>query len=317
MDMPGYTDYGKMYEMNPGAFMQAQGQVDLASQFQGQEFQKGAQDLRTKELANLFSEQNDPQRLEQQRLTNEGMGLTNRQDKVKTRISEATEGLQLDAAQKDLVYKASKSELDGMEVLGQRMAYSQNPQERAQGEAMLKLHRDFIKLREEQKFTAGENAKARDHAFAIEGQRHKNATERAARLAEIKAKAGKGDEKLSTDQLRAKYIRLAEQAMGQGDHEAAAMYQDQVRYITQMRAYERPDPKAGGIDTPAVANLPAVPPKTLPAAPGQGIISRTLPQNQPQATPKATLVDVQKMYPGIPPEKLREAYKKKFGVDLQ
>jgi hypothetical protein len=42
------------------------------------------------------------------------------------------------------------------------------------------------------------------------------------------------------------------------------------------------------------------------------------PAPQPGATPKQhSLADVSKMYPGIPPEKLREAYKKKFGVDLQ
>jgi hypothetical protein len=37
----------------------------------------------------------------------------------------------------------------------------------------------------------------------------------------------------------------------------------------------------------------------------------------PKASQKHSLSDVQKMYPGVPPEKIREAYKKKFGVDLQ
>jgi hypothetical protein len=35
-------------------------------------------------------------------------------------------------------------------------------------------------------------------------------------------------------------------------------------------------------------------------------------QQRPQ-----TLADLQKLYPGVPPEKLREAYKKKFGIDLK
>lgn len=34
-------------------------------------------------------------------------------------------------------------------------------------------------------------------------------------------------------------------------------------------------------------------------------------------TQEHSLADVQKMYPGVPPEKLRQAYKEKFGVDLK
>lgn len=42
-------------------------------------------------------------------------------------------------------------------------------------------------------------------------------------------------------------------------------------------------------------------------------------QSKPQAPTQkpATLADVQKMYPGVPADKLKEAYKRKFGVDLQ
>lgn len=52
----------------------------------------------------------------------------------------------------------------------------------------------------------------------------------------------------------------------------------------------------------------------LPQAPG---LPGTQPTQQPGANKPASLVDVQKMYPGVPPEKLKEAYKRKFGVDLQ
>jgi hypothetical protein len=37
----------------------------------------------------------------------------------------------------------------------------------------------------------------------------------------------------------------------------------------------------------------------------------------PSANRPASLAEVQKMYPGVPPAKLVEAYKKKFGVDLK
>lgn len=39
--------------------------------------------------------------------------------------------------------------------------------------------------------------------------------------------------------------------------------------------------------------------------------------NSGNTPPKHSLADVQKMYPGVPPEQLRKAYKEKFGVDLK
>lgn len=41
------------------------------------------------------------------------------------------------------------------------------------------------------------------------------------------------------------------------------------------------------------------------------------PGAQPQQVPKQTLSDVQRMYPGVPADKLKQAYKAKFGVDLE
>lgn len=49
----------------------------------------------------------------------------------------------------------------------------------------------------------------------------------------------------------------------------------------------------------------------VPAAPTQPV------QPNPAAVPKNSLADIQKMYPGVPADKLKDAFKKKFGVDLQ
>lgn len=162
------------------------------------------------------------------------------------------------------------------------MAYSPDPKIRAQGEQIIRLHRDFIKMREQNAFAAGEAEKQRKHAFAIEDVRNRNATARQRQLAEIKARAGAGDEKLTTDQLRAKYIQLAQQAQAAGDFEAAAMFQDNVRYITSLRASERPDPMAGKPDVGAIANLPTVPPRAPVQPPTGGPVSNLLyPEGQP------------------------------------
>lgn len=60
----------------------------------------------------------------------------------------------------------------------------------------------------------------------------------------------------------------------------------------------------GKLDVGAQTGLPTQQPKTV------------LGGNAP-AQPKHSLADVQKMYPGVPADKLKQAYKEKFGVDLQ
>jgi hypothetical protein len=67
--------------------------------------------------------------------------------------------------------------------------------------------------------------------------------------------------------------------------------------------------KAGGMDVGDMTGLP-----TREATPSALDIAR---QAKPTAKPNHSLATVQQQYPGVPPEKLRELYKKKFGVDLQ
>lgn len=68
-----------------------------------------------------------------------------------------------------------------------------------------------------------------------------------------------------------------------------------------------------GKPTPQI-DLNAMGVQTLP--PSETGLGAGAPAAQ-QPTKPASLADVQKMYPGIPADKLQEAYKKKFGVDLK
>jgi hypothetical protein len=93
----------------------------------------------------------------------------------------------------------------------------------------------------------------------------------------------------------------------------AAALQNQVQAATSAKA----NPQAGGVNTGALTDqaIPTNPQLSVapPPLPGASQAQAPAPgQKSPQS-----LADVQKMYPGIPPEKLREAYKKKFGVDLK
>jgi hypothetical protein len=86
---------------------------------------------------------------------------------------------------------------------------------------------------------------------------------------------------MSTDQRRAWHQQQGFEAQQRGDFDAANMHYDQVRYLTEIRAFERPDPMAGRPDFSA-QGVPVVPQREAPVPPvpqdTRGPISRTLPQ---------------------------------------
>lgn len=308
MEMPGYTDYGKMYEMNPGAFFQAQEQLDLAKQFQQAKQAQQQAVTRGQELSNIFEEKNMPTKLQKGQMELEGMGYENRGKKVDIEKKERLAPLDFSAAEKELLNKATKADLDGIEYMGQRMAYSNDPQVRAQGETLLKRHKDYLKFYEQSRLKREEEEQAQKNRIQLEGVRQAGQDRRAQAIQKARAEARGGTDKMTTDQLRAHYIRLAQEAQSRGEYDVANDLYGQAQYITQMRAFERPDPMAGKPDVASAAGLPTVPQREAPTPPGQA---------PRQAKPPASLSEVQKLYPGVPPERLREAYKKKFGVELE
>lgn len=267
MDMPGYADYGKMFDMPPAAFGMALNQLEQAKQSQQTKMAQDRAALEASELQNMFNRQNNPHRVEASRLANEGAAFDNRTKGVNTRIAEQTEGSRLTAEQAEYVRKASKAELDGLEYAAQRMAYSPDPQQREAGLKLMRLHKDFVKMRDEQTYQSAEKAKDRSHAFALEGQRHKNATERATTLAKAKSDAAQGTDKMSVDQRISHYTEKAREARAAGNYELANEFYRDVEYLTQMKAMQRPDTGAGKIDAGAVSGLPTVPPRPMPTPP--------------------------------------------------
>lgn len=79
--------------------------------------------------------------------------------------------------------------------------------------------------------------------------------------------------------------------------------------------------QTGKVDTGAVTGLPTMPGPQTPQVTVPGMAPKSPPIENNPATKKngaiKSLSDLQAIYPGVPPEKLREAYKKKFGVDIQ
>lgn len=97
----------------------------------------------------------------------------------------------------------------------------------------------------------------------------------------------------------------AEKAKQAGNDELAESYIARAKALEATARASKP-----ALATPAgkpdigQMGVPTVPP--APLVPGASA-----------KPPVSSLADVQKMYPGVPADKLREAYKRKFGVDLQ
>lgn len=140
MEMPGYLDYGKVMDMNPFAAYQANQQMDLARQFQDQKFQQ-QQNLTNKgTLENIFSAQDDPNRIQERIIRNEGQGLMNeaqsyknREGKLGAERAEANQQNVLNADQRAAALKMSDDEMKQFDYHVGDLLRSSDPEQRKEG----------------------------------------------------------------------------------------------------------------------------------------------------------------------------------------
>ncbi len=180
---------------------------------------------------------------------------------------------------------------------------------RYMGENMSKLQPDFVKksVLEEMKIEGKKSLEEEKTARAKELATYKATLQE--KLAQVKTSAQKDP---TTARGIANKLFLAAQQETDGDRKAMLMEQAQAFNEIAFAEIERraaatnaakPDLGKLGIET-----------NPLPATPS---IPGAQPSQAPSTNKPSTLADVQKMYPGIPADKLKEAYKRKFGVDLQ
>lgn len=125
--------------------------------------------------------------------------------------------------------------------------------------------------------------------------------------------------KMSYEQASTFFQNAAIMAELEGENDKAEAYRTQAQAYAQKVAEKAQAgsmvPKAGGVDIKSLGGNIQTNPERQPA------LFPSVNQQSQQSTPASnvppTLIDVQKMYPGVPPEKLKEAFKKKFGVDLK
>jgi hypothetical protein len=209
-------------------------------------------------------------------LGNIGKEFENQGAARKERISSATEGLQLDAAQKKLIQEASEADIKNMKNLFQRMTYSANPEEQKRGLAGLQLSEEFVKIRAQGDETRKTAAQQQQHAKDLERFKQDQITSRdqAKLAAKAKGETTAGDiwKSLMSGKIKpdAAVIALMAAAQQEPDENARAVLIDAANQARTFWLSGRPDPTAGKLDDPnlSIKDRPNVPIRTPGGNPG-------------------------------------------------
>lgn len=324
MDTPQYADFGRMFEMTPMAGYMALEQAGLARQFEEQKRREAAAqagaNLETTNLSNLYSQQTLPSRVESQRLDTATKAAELEPKITTAEVSKATRPQTVDQAKREAVLRASQQEIDAIGQKAQLMAYGSDPKQREQGIKLMQLHRDFVKMREESNLKRAEEAqKTRGHSeAALELERLQQAGGKYNRA----SRGGFGGltfiQSLSKMKVPERMGALeATLSTGVSPETQQPLSDIERTYFESMLAQDKATYGARTYQQGVTAGVtPEGQVKVVPKqSPSLEAGTRAAPAAQ--QPPKVSLADVQRMYPGIPPDKLKQAYKAKFGVDLQ
>lgn len=247
------------------AFQQAQDQIGLANQFKQQGLASGQQDLQAKVLQNLFQSQNDPLKLQQQRLQNQGTENANMKSGVEGRTAMATENEAREARRAKLLAEASEEDLKRLQTQAIKEYESEDPATRARGEKKLiaskaefdrrnatadkqKLQREELDSRE--KVAAGNNAATLGAAQIGANARVTAAGARGKTNMDFDAAVAAG--KISPAKAAVYYAIQAQQS--DDPQEQAGLYARAAQF--EKLAQSTTGAPKTGVDVPAVANLP-------------------------------------------------------------
>jgi hypothetical protein len=268
VNFPSIGELDRMGGMDFGAYEQAQNQIGLANQFAQQGLQQGTEDLRTKALANMYSEQVNPLRVENQRLQNEGTGFDNQSRGVKARTDMALEGDDREAKRAKMLADLDEEKLKQLFAKGEALSIDPDPtkaaagnrmreaswkeqQRRAAAEDSLKQTREITGSREK---VAGTNADAKKEAAQIAADAKKASVSSQTDYDSLLLKYAKNP--TAQAELR---ITRAQMLAAQGDA-AGAQRELTLAQEARQRVAEDISNKGlatPGIDTAAVAELPA------------------------------------------------------------
>lgn len=208
-----------------------------------QSIQKTAQDT----LKTQFETANNPQRLENQRLTNAGLGYDNVDKGVKSRINSTTEAAQLSNAQMEQVLKADEGQIQKMQKQAQQWAYSDDPALQAKGTRLMQMSAAAVEARQKHKDEMEKQHVIRASAEKVAAGNNaasRYATDQRGSVAASRTTANKSVEQQiagakGSEQHIGIYESAARTAMLAGDNELAQYYATMAERTRTGRVQER------------------------------------------------------------------------------
>src|SRR3990167_7508718 len=138
MNLPTLADLQATHGYgDPSVYTQHAANQGLAQLYAQQEVEQARNKTQEGFLKNQFDEQQNPQLLEQRGLENIGLQNKNVTEGVASRISAATEGMQLNQKQREFAIKASENDLKQAEMAAQQEMYSGVPQRMEEAKKIL------------------------------------------------------------------------------------------------------------------------------------------------------------------------------------
>lgn len=328
--LPSLSELQNMEFMSPMAFQQAQSQIGLGNQFAQQGLDAGAADLRAKNLANMYTEQADPMRLQKLGLENEGMGYENTVKQEEARQKKELSAEEIASKRAELIKKASVADLEKLQAQAQAEMLNPDPAVAARGQKKMDASWQELTRRRAAEDELKKTKMTTDNAMAIARLKEGGLNARAAQAITAKANtaAAKASKSTNLNELLIKNgknpvavaeirIQLAQMALEEGNQPEA---ERQYALAQQARGRAAEDAKNRGLATPgvdvaAVAGLPAsaqpsavAPVAPMPVAPQGGPPTITTPAAKPVANVPPGAV---KMLQGNPA--LAAAFDAKYG----
>lgn len=271
MDMPGYLDYGKMMEMNPMAYQQATDQLSLAKQFQAEKQKQAEAQTLADLLKNDQSQKMNPMLLEAQGQINQGRGYENQSKSMELDRTKATHQQQLTLDQREMARKLTDQDFKEADQHIERMLRSGDQK---QIQEAIKAQQYLPALLAEKRKHEQEMEKVRYQQQQETGRsvERNQTTLEAARIGaqsrtDVAGMRGTKDQGVVDIEQRVQSGKMSPAQAAVAFHGAAMMATDPDKkqlYATLAANYETlakqipAAANAGKIDTPAVANLPAM-----------------------------------------------------------
>jgi hypothetical protein len=280
--------------------------------------QKSLQDM-------MFAQQEQPLKLEGLRSTNRNTNATADKTELGNQFTRDTWDPRVKAEVAKFASEVDDAQLKQINSRLERDMMSPDPQVRAQAQKTYQFTKEMTKFKEEEKMKHGNKMSE----IGETGRQQRLTQQQAIDAGKWAPKGGGAGgiqdiiAKQGFEKAAVTFHFMSQESLRKGDLEEAKYYGDLANQMKE--SFERgkilagQQNQAGKIATGEVAQMP-----THPAPQPQGFGTPQQAQGQvgpptknPNAAPVSNLQQLQQMYPGVPVDKLKQAYKKKFGVDLQ